>query len=81
MNCRDVSIPVVSKDDGSPSKKSKTELTETKTVKKTVDYVSYQTAFESDISHIPKRNWRRIKEHVIMMKSMWLHTKYLYCNK
>jgi len=68
----DVSIPVVSKDDGSPSKKSKTELTETKTVKKTVDYVSYQTAFESDISHIPKRNWRRIKEHVIMMKTLMI---------
>merc|ERR1712071_140439 len=68
----DINVPTTAKDGPSPSKQAKIEQMETKTVKKVIDYVSYQTAIESDVSHIPKRNWKRIQSHVVMMKTLMI---------
>ncbi len=52
----------------SPSK-TKTDPSETKTVKHVLNYIPLQAAFEADASQLSKRSWQRIKSHFIMMKS------------
>lgn len=66
---REISVPAVSKVDGSPVKGKSADQGETKTVKHVLNYVPMQTAFEADASQLNKRSWQRIKAHFVMMKS------------
>ena len=66
---RDVTAPVVLKAEDTPSK-SKAEQTETKTVKKVLNYVPFQAAFDVDSSQLSARSWKKVQSHFVMMKSI-----------
>ena len=68
MIFRDVTAPVVLKTEETPSKAS--EPTETKTVKKVLNYVPLQTAFEVDSSQMSARSWKKVQSHFVLMKSI-----------
>ena len=64
-----MTAPVVLKAEDTPSK-SKAEQTETKTVKKVLNYVPFQAAFDVDSSQLSARSWKKVQSHFVMMKSI-----------
>lgn len=63
-----MTVPAATLKDGCTAKKS--DPSETKTVKHTLNYIPLQAAFEADpSSQFNKRSWQRIKSHFITMKS------------
>lgn len=65
----EVTVPAATLKDGCTAKKS--DPSETKTVKHTLNYIPLQAAFEADpSSQLNKRSWQRIKSHFITMKSL-----------
>lgn len=56
------------KDGSSPMKSMKAEETEVKTVKKTLNYIPFKSAWEADYSRLNRKNWKRIKSHFILTK-------------